>query len=63
MPLNQHLRDRGYPDVRVNLTTEGRLIDIVGEAFDASLKLVSILPVDIARRYSLGETCIFITDL
>ncbi|MEB2848073.1 LysR family transcriptional regulator [Endobacterium cereale] len=35
-----------YPEMRVDLVTEGRLVDIVGEGFDAGLRLQDIVPKD-----------------
>lgn len=35
-----------YPDMRVDLVTEGRLVDIVAEGFDAGLRLKDIVPKD-----------------
>jgi DNA-binding transcriptional LysR family regulator len=35
-----------YPDIRVDLFTEGRLIDIVAEGFDAGLRLIESVPQD-----------------
>lgn len=33
-----------YPDVRIDLVTEGRLVDIVADGFDAGLRLLSLVP-------------------
>jgi DNA-binding transcriptional LysR family regulator len=41
------------PDVRVDLVTEGRIIDIIAEGFDAGLRLESIVPQDMIA-VSLG---------
>jgi DNA-binding transcriptional LysR family regulator len=35
-----------YPDMRVDLVTEGRLIDIVAEGFDAGIRLAENVPQD-----------------
>ena len=35
-----------YPDMSVDLVTEGRLIDIVGEGFDAGLRIAEAVPRD-----------------
>jgi DNA-binding transcriptional LysR family regulator len=35
-----------YPDVRVDLVSEGRLVDIVAEGFDAGIRLAEALPSD-----------------
>lgn len=37
---------REFPDVRVDLVTEGRLIDIIAEGFDAGLRQESVVPQD-----------------
>lgn len=37
---------RSYPDIRVDLVTDGRLVDIVAEGFDAGLRLHEIVPKD-----------------
>lgn len=37
---------RANPDVRVDLTTDGRLIDIVADGFDAGVRLQTIVPQD-----------------
>jgi DNA-binding transcriptional LysR family regulator len=33
-----------YPEVRVDLVTDGRLIDLIAEGFDAGLRLASVVP-------------------
>ncbi|HEY4365691.1 MAG TPA: LysR substrate-binding domain-containing protein [Steroidobacteraceae bacterium] len=35
-----------YPDMKVDLVTEGRLIDIVAEGFDAGIRLAEAVPQD-----------------
>lgn len=35
-----------YPDMRVDLVTEGRLVDIVAEGFDAGVRLADAVPQD-----------------
>jgi DNA-binding transcriptional LysR family regulator len=35
-----------YPDVELDLVTEGRLIDIVAEGFDAGVRLAEAVPLD-----------------
>jgi DNA-binding transcriptional LysR family regulator len=35
-----------YPDMKVDLVTEGRLVDIVAEGFDAGLRLQEVVPKD-----------------
>ena len=37
---------RRYPDMRIDLVTDGRLVDIVGEGFDAGLRLAEMVPQD-----------------
>ncbi len=37
---------RRYPEMRVDLVTEGRLIDIVGEGFDAGIRIAEAVPRD-----------------
>jgi len=37
---------RRYPEMRVDLVTEGRLIDIVGEGFDAGIRIAESVPRD-----------------
>ena len=37
---------RRYPEMSVDLVTEGRLIDIVGEGFDAGLRIAEAAPRD-----------------
>lgn len=50
-----------YPQVSVDLTTEGRLIDIVGEGFDAGVRLVSIVPEDmIALPLNIDEALVVV---
>ncbi len=41
-----------WPDMRVDLVTEGRLVDIVAEGFDAGVRLASSVPQDmVAARF------------
>lgn len=40
---------RRYPDITVNLTTQDRNIDIVAGGFDAGLRLVHAVPLDMIR--------------
>lgn len=35
-----------YPDVELDLVSEGRLVDIVAEGFDAGLRLKEVVPLD-----------------
>ncbi len=37
---------RRYPDVKVEVVTEGRLIDLVSEGFDAGIRNAEVLPPD-----------------
>jgi DNA-binding transcriptional LysR family regulator len=46
---------RRYPDMRVDLVTEGRLIDIVVDAFDAGIRLAESVPQDMIA-VPLGPT-------
>jgi DNA-binding transcriptional LysR family regulator len=38
---------RGYPEVKVDLVTEARLVDIVLDGFDAGIRLIESVPRDI----------------
>lgn len=50
-----------YPEVRVDLVTEGRLVDIVAEGFDAGLRLGSIAPQDmVALPLGIEEALIVV---
>lgn len=50
-----------YPDVRVDLVTEGRLIDIIAEGFDAGLRLGTIAPQDmIALPLGIEEALVVV---
>ncbi|RZI58952.1 MAG: LysR family transcriptional regulator [Rubrivivax sp.] len=40
---------RRYPDVSLDIVTEGRLVDIVAEGFDAGLRLAPQVPRDMIR--------------
>jgi DNA-binding transcriptional LysR family regulator len=48
-----------YPQMRVDLVTEGRLVDIVAEGFDASLRLPDVIPQDMVS-VSIGQTESFV---
>jgi DNA-binding transcriptional LysR family regulator len=37
---------RRYPDMRVDVVTEGRLIDVIGEGFDAGIRTRDVVPGD-----------------
>lgn len=52
-----------YPDVRVDLVTEGRLIDIIAEGFDAGLRQESVVPQDmIAVRVGIPEMLLIVAS-
>ncbi|SFQ21719.1 DNA-binding transcriptional regulator, LysR family [Variovorax sp. OK605] len=40
---------RRYPGMTVDIVTEGRMVDIVGEGFDAGLRVSSLVPRDMVR--------------
>ncbi|HEY0801363.1 MAG TPA: LysR family transcriptional regulator [Steroidobacteraceae bacterium] len=40
---------RRYPDMTVDILTEGRLVDIIAEGFDAGLRVGSLVPRDMIR--------------
>jgi DNA-binding transcriptional LysR family regulator len=40
---------RRYPDMTVDILTEGRLVDIIAEGFDAGLRISSLIPRDMIR--------------
>ena len=43
---------RRFPDMRLDVVTEGRLVDIVAEGFDAGVRLASAVPQDmVAARF------------
>jgi DNA-binding transcriptional LysR family regulator len=46
---------RRYPDMHVDVVTEGQLRDIVAEGFDLGLRVASLVPTDMIAL-SLGET-------
>jgi DNA-binding transcriptional LysR family regulator len=48
-----------YPDMKVDLVTEGRLVDIVAEGFDAGLRLQDVVPKDMVC-IPLGQTESFV---
>jgi DNA-binding transcriptional LysR family regulator len=45
---------RRYPEVHVDLVTEGRLIDIVGEGFDLGVRVADLVPSEMVA-VSLGR--------
>ncbi|MGV1793609.1 LysR substrate-binding domain-containing protein [Rhizobium sp. A37_96] len=50
-----------YPEVRVDLTCEGRIVDIIAEGFDAGLRMESIVPQDmVAIPLGILETLILV---
>jgi DNA-binding transcriptional LysR family regulator len=40
---------RRYPDMAVDIVTEGLLVDIIAEGFDAGLRVSSLVPLDMIR--------------
>ena len=38
-----------YPDMKVEIVTEGRMVDIVAEGFDAGIRLSDMVPQDMVR--------------
>ncbi len=48
-----------YPEMKVDLVTEGRLVDIVAEGFDAGLRLEEVVPKDMIR-VPLGQSESFV---
>lgn len=52
---------REFPEVRVDLVTDGRLIDIIEEGFDAGLRLATVAPQDmIALPLGIDEALIVV---
>lgn len=45
---------RRYPQMQVDLVTEGRLVDIVGEGFDLGVRVANLVPSDMIRVH-LGQ--------
>lgn len=45
---------RRYPDMHVDVVTEGQLLDIVAEGFDLGIRVASLVPTDMIAL-SLGE--------
>jgi DNA-binding transcriptional LysR family regulator len=45
MPILLEFQKR-YPDVHLDITTEGRMVDIVAEGYDAGIRLVETVPQD-----------------
>jgi len=48
-----------YPEMRVDLVTEGRLVDKVAEGFDAGIRLQDLIPKDMVC-IPLGQTESFV---
>ena len=48
-----------HPDMKVDLVTEGRLVDIVAQGFDAGIRLQEVIPKDMIS-VSLGQTESFV---
>jgi DNA-binding transcriptional LysR family regulator len=46
---------RRYPDMNVTLVTEGRLVDIVGQGFDAGIRIAESVPQDMIAVPIGGE--------
>jgi len=46
---------RRYPDMQVTLVTEGRLVDIVGQGFDAGVRIAEAVPQDMTAVPIGGE--------
>jgi DNA-binding transcriptional LysR family regulator len=46
---------RRYPDMQVTLVTEGRLVDIVGQGFDAGVRIAEAVPQDMIAVPIGGE--------
>jgi len=52
-----------YPQVSIDLVTEGRLIDIVADGFDAGLRLESVVPQDmVAIALGIDEALIIVAS-
>nr|WP_281493752.1 LysR substrate-binding domain-containing protein [Ancylobacter koreensis] len=50
-----------YPDVRIDLVTNGRLVDIIAEGFDAGLRLSSVVPQDmVALPLGIEEALVIV---
>ncbi|WP_226583614.1 LysR substrate-binding domain-containing protein [Acuticoccus sediminis] len=50
-----------YPEVRIDLVTDGRLVDIIAEGFDAGLRLKSIVPQDmVALPLGIEEALVIV---
>jgi DNA-binding transcriptional LysR family regulator len=52
---------REYPEVRVDLVTEGSLVDIIGEGFDAGVRLASVVPQEmVALPLGIDEALVIV---
>lgn len=52
---------RLYPDIRFDIVTDGRLIDLIAEGFDAGIRLRSVVPQDmIALPLGIDEALIIV---
>ena len=40
---------RRYPEMKMEIVTEGRMIDVVGEGYDAGIRLSALVPRDMVR--------------
>jgi DNA-binding transcriptional LysR family regulator len=45
-----------YPEMHLDLVTDGRLIDIVAEGFDAGVRLLEAVPQDMIVVWFGGES-------
>lgn len=46
---------RRYPDMKLVLVTEGRLVDIVGQGFDAGIRIAEAVPQDMIAIPIMGD--------
>jgi len=52
-----------YPDMQIDLVTEGRLVDIVAEGFDAGIRLAELVPRDmIALPLGVDERIVIVAS-
>ncbi|WP_374369282.1 LysR family transcriptional regulator [Dongia sp.] len=52
---------RDYPDMQVDLVTEGRFVDIVAEGFDAGIRLAEAVPQDMIAVPIGPDQCFAVT--
>lgn len=45
---------RRYPDMHVDIVTEGKLVDVVGDGFDLGVRVAGLVPTDMIA-VSLGR--------